>query len=108
VNREEGALMALVGGLCALPLLAQVATAAYGLRVFLLADGPFELTWAGLGLLAALLLLRGARGARLPLLLATLLWAGGAVLVWFDRSPLLPLFLAATLLCARGIATWWQ
>jgi hypothetical protein len=105
MTRDQGGLLVVSGVLGALPLGAHLLLVKLiGLRAFLLADGLFQLIWAAVGLVAALLLVRLARGTRAPLGLAALLWVGGAVLVFFEVAPVLVLLGAHLVLIGWGIA----
>lgn len=105
MTRDRGGLLVVSGVLGALPLLAHVLLVGIvGLRAFLLADGLFQFIWAGVGLVAALLLVRAAPGTRLPLGIAALLWVGGGVAARFGLSPLAPLLGAHLLLIVWGMA----
>ncbi|HLO03129.1 MAG TPA: hypothetical protein VK191_08480 [Symbiobacteriaceae bacterium] len=104
MSRDQGGLLVVSGILGALPLVAHLLLVGIvGLRAFLLADGTFQLLWAGVGLVAAIFLVRAAQGTRLPLAIAALLWGGGAVVAHLGAPPLLPLLGAQLLLIGWGL-----
>lgn len=104
MSRDQGGLLVVSGVLGALPLLAHILlVGVVGLRAFLLADGLFQSIWAGVGLVAALLLVRAAPGARAPLGVAALLWVAGGVMTYLGAPPLAPLLGAHLLLIVWGL-----
>lgn len=104
MSRDQGGLLIVAGVLGALPLLAHLLlVGTVGLRAFLLADGLFQVIWAGVGLVTALLLVRAAPGTRWPLGIAALLWAVGGIASYLGAPPLLPLLGAHLLLMSWGL-----
>lgn len=104
MRRAQGGLLIVAGLLGALPLLAHLLLVQLvGLRAFLLADGLFQLIWAGVGVVTALLLVRAAPGSRAPLGVAALLYGGGALLFWNGAPPMVALLGAQVALIGWGI-----